>query len=341
MSNWPKDRVFNNGKELVDFLRTNYSSYIKSNITELHVHHTWSPNHSSKGSTLALHQNIRKYHVKSRGWSDIGEHLTIGKDGLAAAGRDIKRAPASATGHNGGTRHPFMFEMIGNFDKGNDKLEGAQLDTVLALAHFFHVEMGKPIKFHREMGPKTCPGTGIDKAAFVKQAKNYDPNRGVGSVTTAPAKPSKPAGANVGGSIVDYLKAHNENSSLSNRKKLAVEHNISNYSGTAAQNTKLLESMKKNGIHPKKAAKHKYNMPNRVLKVTKPQMHGADVREYQEALASLYFYPDKGAKNNGADGYYGPKSANATKRFQSYYGLVVDGHAGPATKRKLDSLVNK
>ncbi|QGX65945.1 hypothetical protein GPA07_11020 [Bacillus sp. ms-22] len=36
----------------------------------------------------------------------------------------------------------------------------------------------------------------------------------------------------------------------------------------------------------------------------------------QEALAAVYFYPDKGAKNNGIDGYYSPKTENAVKRFQ-------------------------
>ncbi|KYC80294.1 N-acetylmuramoyl-L-alanine amidase cwlL precursor (Cell wall hydrolase) (Autolysin) [Bacillus licheniformis] len=36
-------------------------------------------------------------------------------------------------------------------------------------------------------------------------------------------------------------------------------------------------------------------------------MKGTAVRQIQEALAALYFYPDKGAKNNGIDGYYGPK----------------------------------
>ncbi|OLG04085.1 hypothetical protein CHCC5024_3919 [Bacillus licheniformis] len=36
-------------------------------------------------------------------------------------------------------------------------------------------------------------------------------------------------------------------------------------------------------------------------------MKGTAVRQIQEALAALYFYPDKGAKNNGIGGYYGRK----------------------------------
>ena len=37
-------------------------------------------------------------------------------------------------------------------------------------------------------------------------------------------------------------------------------------------------------------------------------MKGTAVRQIQEALAALYFYPDKGAKNNGIDVYYGTKT---------------------------------
>ncbi|CAM5418000.1 N-acetylmuramoyl-L-alanine amidase CwlA [Bacillus safensis subsp. safensis] len=33
---------------------------------------------------------------------------------------------------------------------------------------------------------------------------------------------------------------------------------------------------------------------------------GAGVKELQEALTTVYYYLDKGTKNNGIDGYYGP-----------------------------------
>ncbi|WP_144523741.1 peptidoglycan-binding domain-containing protein, partial [Bacillus pumilus] len=43
--------------------------------------------------------------------------------------------------------------------------------------------------------------------------------------------------------------------------------------------------------------------------------------------------------NNGIDGYYGPKTANAVKRFQLMHGLVADGIYGPKTKTKLEKLL--
>lgn len=73
----------------------------------------------------------------------------------------------------------------------------------------------------------------------------------------------------------------------------------------------------------------------RILYVTKPVMHGSDVKEVQELLAKHYFYPEKGAKNNGVDGYYGLKTENAVKRFQIMNGLKVDGVVGKNTLAKL------
>lgn len=62
---------------------------------------------------------------------------------------------------------------------------------------------------------------------------------------------------------------------------------------------------------------------------------GDDVRQIQKALAALYFYPYKGAKNNGIDGVYGPKTADAIRRFQLMHGLSANGIYGPNTKAKL------
>src|SRR5699024_9375632 len=45
-------------------------------------------------------------------------------------------------------------------------------------------------------------------------------------------------------SIVDYLKSIKVDSSFSNRKKLAEEHGIKNYKGTASQNTQLLKKLR-------------------------------------------------------------------------------------------------
>ncbi len=81
-----------------------------------------------------------------------------------------------------------------------------------------------------------------------------------------------------------------------------------------------------------KPAKKSYGLPTGILKVTKPFTKGTGVKAIQEALAAVYYYPDKGAKSNGIDGYYGPKTANAVKRFRLMQGLAADGIYGPKTK---------
>src|SRR5699024_11833432 len=48
-------------------------------------------------------------------------------------------------------------------------------------------------------------------------------------------------------SIVEYLKSIGVNSSFSNRSKLAKQYGISGYKGTASQNTRLLNAMRKGG----------------------------------------------------------------------------------------------
>ncbi|WP_288910820.1 N-acetylmuramoyl-L-alanine amidase, partial [uncultured Thomasclavelia sp.] len=62
--------------------------------------------------------------------------------------------------------------------------------------------------------------------------------------TSTTAKPSK--NNYTGGSIVDYLNSIGVNSSFDNRKKLAQENGIKNYTGTASQNTALLNKLRGN-----------------------------------------------------------------------------------------------
>lgn len=68
-----------------------------------------------------------------------------------------------------------------------------------------------------------------------------------GSGNSGGSKPSQPSGGYTGGSIVDYLNSIGMDSSFSSRKRYAAQYGISNYSGTAAQNTALLNAMRGNG----------------------------------------------------------------------------------------------
>ena len=57
--------------------------------------------------------------------------------------------------------------------------------------------------------------------------------------------------------------------------------------------------------------------------------HGDEVQEMQARLIELGYLTGK------ADGYFGPKTETAVKRFQENNGLNPDGYAGPLTLDKL------
>ncbi|MGF9967804.1 N-acetylmuramoyl-L-alanine amidase CwlA [Bacillus sp. SJZ110] len=121
-----------------------------------------------------------------------------------------------------------------------------------------------------------------------------------------------------------------------NQVKAAIEKELKSLGGKTSSDKTSATKKKTTNSSSKKTS---YALPSGIYKVTSPMRKGDDVRQIQKALAALYFYPDKGAKNNGIDGVYGPKTANAVKRFQSMYGLTQDGIYGPDTKAKLEALL--
>lgn len=150
-------------------------------ISAVHVHHTYVPSHKDfTGSNYRqLQDGMRNYHL-SKGWITIGQHITIFPDGKIMTGRNPNIMPASALGYNGtDKKHPFMFETLGNFDFGHDKLEGKQLDTVLAICRYFYAKSAG-IEFHNQclihhngemVSPKTCPGTSVNYGWFMGLVK--------------------------------------------------------------------------------------------------------------------------------------------------------------------------
>lgn len=108
---------------------------------------------------------------------------------------------------------------------------------------------------------KTFGGTThTDPVAYFNQygktisqfAKDLGDSSGKVSGTSSSKPTSKPKAS--GGSVVDYLNAKGINSSFANRKKLAAKHGISNYKGTASQNSRLLNAVKSGGASSSNAS---------------------------------------------------------------------------------------
>lgn len=134
-------------------------------ITAVHLHHTWRPSHRQ----FTGHETIVsmwRFHTEHQGWTDIAQHITIDPEGTIWLGRNWNRPPASIAGNNGTAKAgPFMINMIGDFDAGHDRFEGAQRDTalsVIALVQQCFDLAPATLKFHNTMSGKTCPGSGID-----------------------------------------------------------------------------------------------------------------------------------------------------------------------------------
>ncbi|MEC1863108.1 peptidoglycan-binding protein [Bacillus licheniformis] len=217
---------------------------------------------------------------------------------------------------------------------------------------------------HYDVTNKNCPAPWVSDSsqlsAFRKKVDSLLGNKTVSKTTAPTSKPSKSTGTILkkgsSGSKVKALQKrlivagfslpkYGADGSYGNETVQAVKSlqkkagiAVDGIYGPATEKALSAIEKKKSSSSGKKSS---YKLPSGIYKVKSPMMKGTAVRQIQEACAALYFYPEKGAKNNGIDGYYGPKTADAVKRFQMVHGLSADGIYGPKTRAKLDSLLNK
>ena len=78
-------------------------------INKLIVHCTATP--EFKDFTL---EDVRGWHVKGNGWSDIGYHYLIKLDGTVELGRPVKKPGAHVAGHN---KDSIGIAYVGGMDK--------------------------------------------------------------------------------------------------------------------------------------------------------------------------------------------------------------------------------
>ncbi|HYO82025.1 MAG TPA: caspase family protein [Bryobacteraceae bacterium] len=137
-------------------------------ITNVHLHHTWRPNHSQFRGLTSI-ESMDRFHTE-QGFGGLAQHLTLAPSGSLWTGRDWNRRPASARGFNGNNiAGPFMIEMVGDFDSGKDPFIDPQrssaIETVATLLRFFGLPVSS-LRFHNHMSSKTCPGSGLDYDGF-------------------------------------------------------------------------------------------------------------------------------------------------------------------------------
>lgn len=103
---------------------------------------------------------------KARGWSGVGYHFFIKKNGTIQVGRPIEQVPAAQGGNNAGTIAICCHGLL------KEKFTEAQFNAVRALCKDINNAYNGRITFHGhcEVSSKTCPV--YDYKAVLKLDKN-------------------------------------------------------------------------------------------------------------------------------------------------------------------------
>jgi N-acetylmuramoyl-L-alanine amidase len=123
-------------------------------IDEIIVHCTATP--EGKDYTVA---DVRQWH-KARGWSDIGYHYVVYRDGRVMEGRPVGQIGAHCEGHNTGTIGiAYIGGLTGDGKAAKDTRTSAQRASLLWLTRALTGLHGsiKRLSGHNQYAPKACP----------------------------------------------------------------------------------------------------------------------------------------------------------------------------------------
>lgn len=131
-------------------------------LDEIIIHCSATPPGWMSGNTAAEKVNeIRRWHVKERKWSDIGYHYIIDRDGTVVTGRPVSKAGAHVKGRNANSIGVCLIGGQGGTanDKFEDNFTQAQanaLRTLIAGLKREHPSIDK-ISGHNQWSAKACP----------------------------------------------------------------------------------------------------------------------------------------------------------------------------------------
>lgn len=120
-------------------------------------------------------QQIRDWHVKGRGWSDIGYHYIIDIDGNVHEGRPVTRQGAHVKGYN---KKSIGIVYVGGVDKNmtpkdtRTDAQKAELETLLCKLKEFYPNA--EIKGHRDFSPDRNNNGIIEPFEWTKVCPCFD-----------------------------------------------------------------------------------------------------------------------------------------------------------------------
>lgn len=117
-------------------------------VGRVFLHCSASDAESLTGSRLLA--EVRGWH-RARGFSEVGYHFLVDKQGLVMPGRDLENAPAAQKGHNAGT--------IAIMVHGLTEFRGPALNACRGLCRSINEACEGRITYHGhcEVSAKTCP----------------------------------------------------------------------------------------------------------------------------------------------------------------------------------------
>ena len=128
-------------------------------IDKIFIHCSATP----EGRDIKM-ETIKSWHVKGRGWRDIGYHFVIELDGTWKVGRPMEQMGAGVKGHN---EHSIHVCYVGGLDKNKkakDTRTQAQRETLNTIIGGLLKEYpDASVHGHNEFANNACPSFDVQK----------------------------------------------------------------------------------------------------------------------------------------------------------------------------------
>ena len=128
-------------------------------IDKIFIHCSATP----EGRDIKM-ETIKSWHVKGRGWRNIGYHFVIELDGMLRPGRPMEQIGAGVKGHNENSIHVCY---VGGLDKNKKPMDtrtDAQRETLNTIVAGLQKEYpDASVHGHNEFSSKACPSFDVQK----------------------------------------------------------------------------------------------------------------------------------------------------------------------------------
>ena len=274
-------------------------------VVFLHCSASDNPNHDSV-------EVIQRWH-KNRGFTNIGYHFFISKNGHIHDGRSLENTPAAQKGYNKGSIAICLHGLK------PERFTQEQFNSVYKLCSAIKAAYGDTLRFrgHKEVAAKACPVFDY-KTVLGLDAQGYM----TGSQGQAPAAS---ASGSTSGTVLQLLSHGPEVRKLQTwLSSFGLTTAVDGYFGQATHaNVVKLQTifgLQADGIVGSKT--------KALLQPLKQGVRGPIVRWVQKQLVAA-------GQKIKIDGHFGAKTKEAIKSFQKQNRLLVDGIVGPKTYGKL------